>query len=816
MPDARILIVEDEGILALDVQQRLTSLGYPVPGIASTGEEAIQKAAEESPDLILMDIMLPGEIDGVTAAERIHTRFDIPVIYITAYADEDTLRRAKITEPYGYIVKPFKERELHITIDMALYKSKTERKIKESEKRWATTLKSIGDAVIATDRNGLITFINVVAEGLTGWKVEDVMGRKLIDVFNIVNRDTRKPAENPVTKALLEGTIVGLANHTLLITRSGAEIPIDDSAAPIQDDQGTITGVILVFRDITERDRAELERDLTVEFLRLVNRSAGTADLVQAAATFFQAKSGCEAVGVRLKEGEDFPYFEARGFTKEFVLLENHLCGRDASNQIIRDSVGNPLIECMCGNVIGGRFDPSKPFFTSKGSFWTNCTTDLLASTTEEDRQSRTRNRCNGEGYESVALLPLRVSKENLGLLQLNDRRRGVFSAADIALWERMTDYLAVALSRFLAEEAVLRAKEEWERTFNTIPDLIAILDKEHQVVRVNQAMADRLGLAPDRCVGAKCHEVVHGLSQPPEFCPHALTCRDGGEHVTEVHEAALGGDFLVSTTPLCDKKSQLIGSIHVARNITERKQMEEDLRQKSNHLEATNKELEAFTYSVTHDLRAPLRAIEGYSRILIRNVGEKLNEDTRHRLQLIRDNVRNMGQLIEDLLAFSRLGGSAMSPSFLDMRELVDEVWDELRGINPERQLELRRDSLPVIFGDRALIRQVLANLMSNAVKFTSNRKSAIIEIGGNCSGNEICYYVKDNGTGFDMKFYDKLFTVFQRLHSDEEFEGTGVGLAIVQRIVHRHGGRVWAESKVDHGAAFHFCLPASDGLRP
>jgi PAS domain S-box-containing protein len=628
MPDDRILIVEDEGILALDIQQRLARLGYPLPDIASTGKEAIQKAAEGCPDLILMDIMLPGEIDGVTAAEMIHARSDIPVIYITAYADEDTLRRAKITEPYGYIVKPFKERELHITIDMALYKSKMERKLRESEKRWATTLKSIGDGVIATDRGGLVTFMNAVAEGLTGWKLEEILGRKLTDVFSIINRDTRQPAENPVARALLEGAIVGLANHTLLITRDGREIPIDDSAAPIKDDQGNISGVILVFRDITERDRAEQERET--------------------------------------------------------------------------------------------------------------------------------------------------------------------------------------------ADKAVLRAKEEWERTFNTIPDLIAILDKEHRVVRVNQAMADRLGLAPDKCIGARCHEVVHGLSRPPEFCPHSLTCRDGEEHVTEVHEAVLGGDFLVSTTPLSDELGRLIGSIHVARNITERKRMEEELRRKSTHLEAANKELESFAYSVSHDLRAPLRAIDGYSRMLLRDAGGKLDKDAQYRFQVIRDNVRKMGQLIDDLLAFSRLGRAAMSPSLLDMGEMISEVWDELCGINPGRHLELRRGLLPAVFGDRTLIKQCLVNLLSNAVKFTREREPAIIEISGGRDGNEIQYCVKDNGAGFDMRYYDKLFGVFQRLHGENEFEGTGVGLAIVHRIIHRHGGRVWAEGEVDRGATFYFRLPAADNPSP
>ncbi len=281
MSDAKILIVEDEGIEALDIQYRLRSLGYTATDIAFSGEEAIKKAAGTRPDLVLMDIMLHGGIDGVRAADQIRARFDIPVVYLTAYSDEATVQRAKITEPYGYIVKPFKERDMHIAIDMALYKHTMERRVKESERWLATTLRSIGDAVIATGKDGRITFMNAVAENLTGWKLEEVLDLRLIDVFKIVNRDTRRPVENPVTRVILEGTVVGLANHTVLIARDGREIPIDDNAAPIKDDRGNIIGVILVFRDVTERENAEEElRRAYGELERGV--AERTADLAEA------------------------------------------------------------------------------------------------------------------------------------------------------------------------------------------------------------------------------------------------------------------------------------------------------------------------------------------------------------------------------------------------------------------------------------------------------------------------------------------------------------------------------------------------------
>jgi light-regulated signal transduction histidine kinase (bacteriophytochrome) len=225
-------------------------------------------------------------------------------------------------------------------------------------------------------------------------------------------------------------------------------------------------------------------------------------------------------------------------------------------------------------------------------------------------------------------------------------------------------------------------------------------------------------------------------------------------------------------------------------------------------------KQLEAFSYSVSHDLKAPLRAISGFSKILQEDYGPLLEGEAQAHLNSIVRGAQRMGQLIEDLLAFSRLGRNRMSSSSIDMDELARSVLDNLQGDAPERKVECSLQHLPPTRGDRAMIRQVLVNLLSNAIKFTKPAANALIEVG--CSGHEAdlnIYYVKDNGAGFDMRYSDKLFGVFQRLHSVKEFEGTGVGLAIVQRIVQRHGGRVWAQAKVNEGATFHFTLP-SEGM--
>lgn len=268
MPPSRILVVEDESIVALGIEHRLQTLGYEVAASVASGEAAIQQAAETRPDLVLMDIQLQDEMDGIEAARQIRTRFNVPVVYLTAHADHHTVQRAKITEPFGYIIKPFQEHDLHIAIEMALYKHKMESSLAEHERWLVTTLRSIGDAVIATDSKGAIIFMNPAAETLTGWQQAEATGLDLPEVFKLVNEETRHTIENQAAQAMVTGKMLDLGNHTLLISKTNREIPIADSVAPIQDELGNITGAVLVFQDITERKRAEAEREQLITDLQ--------------------------------------------------------------------------------------------------------------------------------------------------------------------------------------------------------------------------------------------------------------------------------------------------------------------------------------------------------------------------------------------------------------------------------------------------------------------------------------------------------------------------------------------------------------------
>lgn len=241
---------------------------------------------------------------------------------------------------------------------------------------------------------------------------------------------------------------------------------------------------------------------------------------------------------------------------------------------------------------------------------------------------------------------------------------------------------------------------------------------------------------------------------------------------------------------------------------IKHRKIAQRSIEKTAAQLELTNKELESFSYSVSHDLRSPLRAIDGYSRMFEEDFADRLDDEGRRLLSVIRVSSKKMGQLIDDLLAFSRMGRKPVDTMKVDMNALVDEVWSEV-CVSSRTALPLKKANLPIAWGDRALLRQVLMNLLANAVKYSSKKPEQVIEITAKQTAHEIVYSVRDNGVGFDMRFYNKLFGVFQRLHTENEFPGTGVGLAIAQRVIVRHGGRIWAESKPDEYTIFNFSLP-------
>ena len=695
--------------------------------------------------------------------------------------------------------------------------------------------------------------------------------------------------------------------------------------------------------DIVKRKKAEKERTIAVDFLRLVNESRNKKDMVQSAVTFFQLHSGCEAAGIRLHDNNDYPYYEARGFPVEFVLAENSLCSHSTTGAVICDSTCNPVLDCMCGNVICGRFDPSKPFFTHGGSFWTNSTTELLASTTEADRQARTRNRCNGEGYESVALIALRVGEDRLGLLQLNDRQKGRFSPEDIALWERLAGHLAVALAKFQAEDMlrgseelyhslfdnmlngiaycrmlfsenqpqdfiylaineafttltglknvvgkrvsevipeirksdpelfeiygrvalsgkperfemyvaalrmwfwisvyspqkehfvavfdviterkkieqkIIKAKKEWEDTFDAITELIFIHDIDGRIIRANRAYEQIAGMSLAELVGRPYYEVFPKSSGPSELCSES---RVSGKSASEdIVIDSIGTAYSVRMYPKLDGEGKYLYSVHVMQDITERKKMREAQIMKET-AEAANKAKSDFLASMSHELRTPLNAVIGFSELMAMGLGGPLTDQQKDYVTDIFTSGQHLLSLVNDILDLSKVEAGKMELEIneFNIESLVKTSIALFKGKAFTQKLQMTFEiakGLGTMIGDERKIKQVLLNLLGNAVKFTPDSGRIHVEATLTADKEFVNFSVSDTGIGISADDRKKLFTPFHQvdMRLTRQYKGTGLGLSLCKRLVELHGGSIWVESEAGKGSQFIFVIPMLPG---
>ncbi|PWU10204.1 MAG: hypothetical protein C5B51_04725 [Terriglobia bacterium] len=615
---SRVLIVEDEGIVATDIRTCLEDYGYEVTGIAASSDDAILEASKTCPDLVLMDVRIQGDPDGIETADILHRRFGVPVMFLTAHSDPETIERAKKTEPIAFLLKPFKKIELVNGIEIALRRVHAERELREQERWLVTAMGSIGDAVFSTDEHGRVRFLNRAAQILTGATLEQALGVPVTEVVQVAPEDLRgfraalglETAENG-SRAKPEYRVVAAAGDTRWITARATKME-GLEGRPIR---------IAVMQDITARKQAE----------RVLRRQSDLLD---------QSR---EPV-----------------FTWEF----------------------------------GGCID-----------YW---------------------------------------------------------------------NHGAERLYGFSREEALGRDPHELLRTSHPmgIPEIDGVLERE----------------------GQWSGELVH-------------TTKDGWEIIVE--------SLMVMVKEPDGRKTVL----ETNRDISERKRVDREIRwlnadlekrvrDRTAQLEAANKELESFAHSVSHDLRAPLRGIDGWSLALIEDYSHQLDQQARQYLDRVRSETQRMGSLIDDLLQLSRVTRAEMERQAVDLTAVARNIAARLREAHADRHIEFEIQPGMMASGDPRLLEIALTNLFSNAVKFTGRRVAARIGFEERLSEGEPVFCVRDNGAGFDMAYASNLFGAFQRLHKMSEFPGTGIGLATVQRIIRRHGGRVWAEAQPDQGAAFYFTI--------
>lgn len=496
-----ILIVEDERIVAMDLARTLRSLGYAVVGTTARAEEAIALVTSLQPSLVLMDIRLAGEMDGIQAAHLIRRQHDVPLIYLTAHSDDETLQRAAQSIASGYVVKPFRASDLRCSIEIALHKHVVDARLRRNEQWLSTALDSIVEAIVATDADGFIRLFNPEAEILTGWARDEATRSTVDAVLTMRAEDTGAALDNPARAVLASRVSRRSAETKVLISRKGQEIPVEERAAPILDAFGRLLGSIVVLRDVSEQRRQQ-------------------------------------------------------------ALIEG--------------------------------------------------------------------------------------------------------------------------LNRDLERRVIERTRE----------------------------------------------------------------------------------------------------------------------------LQQANEALEAFSYSVAHDLRAPLRAVDGFSRLLLEEHADLLQGEPAECLQRIVSSIARMGQLIEGLLALARVGRSELQVGPVNLTSMTLEIIAELRMQNPGLPFGSVVDDGMVVQGDKRLLRTIMSNLLGNAIKFSSKAAAPAIHVGISPGRSGEIYFVRDNGAGFDPNDSHRLFGTFERLHDADEFPGTGIGLAIVRRAIERHRGRIWATTNPGAGATFSFQL--------
>jgi PAS domain S-box-containing protein len=669
----------------------------------------------------------------------------------------DACRRA-VAENAPVRVEAFYAEPLNAWFDVRFYPSTdglsifftdtTERRRADEHVR--LMVEAAPSAMIMVDTGGCIALVNSQTEKLFGYRREELLGRP---VEMLVPERFRALHDSHRVNFLSAPTArpMGVGRDLFGVSKDGVEISVEIGLNPVQSAEGKLTLVSVV--DITERKQAE-------ETKRLLS------SIVECSDDAIIGKS-LDGIVLTWNQGAERIY----GYTPAEIV------GRSISLLIPPDR-SDELPEILGCLKLGRRVEHLE---------------------TERVRKDGERI------FVAVTMSPLK------------DPGGKLVGASTIT--RDLTE-------RKRAEKA-LRLSEERYRSLTLVSDQIVWTANSRGEIEDMPMWRDFTGQCVSEVKGFGWADAVHPEDRERAVGVWTRSVRNVSFFDTEYRLRRHDGQYrfmAVHGVPVLEDNGTIREWVGTCADITERKKAEEEVRhlneelekrviQRTAQWEASNKELEAFAYSVSHDLRAPLRAINGFSRILLEEYAQELSAEAYRYLEVVRKNAVQMGELIDHLLAFSRLGRQSVIKEPVDMRVLVEQSLAELSGEQEGRQVEIVIGELPACNADSRLFKQVVLNLLSNAVKFTRCREKARIEFGtAGSPSDETVYFVRDNGAGFDMRYADKLFGVFHRLHSTEQYEGTGVGLAIVQRIVIRHGGRIWAEGEVDKGATFYFSLPVVD----
>jgi len=667
------------------------------------------------------------------------------------------------------------------------------------------------DPLVTISAEGKVTDVNQATEKATGRSRAELIGTDFSDYFTEPDK-AREGYQHVFAKGYVTDYPLALRH------REGHVTEVLYNASVYRDEAGQVLGVFAAARDVTERNRAEQEvRQLSLQN-RLILDSAGEGiyGLDSNGRCTFANPAALQFLGFKVEEllgqhihslihhtrpdGSPYPEEECpvqAAYKQGVVHRGNDLYWRKAGNSFPAEFISTPILEGekITGAVVAFRDITERKLdeealrrLNRELRAISNCNQTLMRA---EDEQTLLddicRIICDDAGYRMAWVgYPENDEEKSIRLVS----RAGVDSGY---LEQAKLTWADTDRGHGPSGSAIRSGKSVSIQDFDTDPEAAPWRDAALQ-----RGYRSSISL-PLKDESAN----TFGILNIYAAMPNAFTA---GE-IRLLEE--LAGDMAFGIMVLRARIERLQAEAEVkALNL----ELEQRVAARTADLEAANKELEAFSYSVSHDLRTPLRAIDGFSHMLLEDYADKLDDEGKRLLNVVRDNASRMGQLIDDILKFSRAGRLEVNYSEIDMEKMANSVLAELQPSVADGKVQFEIEHIPPARGDSAMMHQVFVNLLSNAIKFSRNSTPAKIRVGCSIEGDEAIYFVQDNGAGFDMQYADKLFGVFQRLHSTTEFEGTGIGLAIVKRIVTRHGGRVWAEGKINEGATIYFALPRGD----
>lgn len=825
--------------------EKLTCL--PVDDLYTTSFKNLFTHPAEA-DKLLCEVLTRGSVEQAPLSFSGNSA--APTVFVDAFCDTD--KSGKATKVFVIATVPALEKPHP---EMALQ---------------ASIVHSSNDAIISKTLDGIITSWNKAAEKIFGYTASEITGKHI----SLLIPSYRQHEEAEIVEKIRQGKVIE-HYETERIKKDGTVISVSLTISPVRDHLGMVTGASKISRDITDRKKTEenLKESLkeTADYKYALDESSIVAITDQKGIIKHVNDNFCKISKYAAHEliGQDHRIINSGYHSKEFI---KQLWVTIANGKIWKGELKNKAkdgtIYWVDTTIVPFLDDKGKPYqyVAIRADITERKKVEDELASSEMHFRSLIENSAEGIAltdelsnniYRSPAAERIMgdVLKENtVNLAHPDDldvikakiaevkkspglpvsfQGRFLHSSGHYIWLEGtltnllhvkgvnaiVTNYRDIS-QRKEVEEKLITSEKIYKTIASSIPgSVICLLDMDYRYFLIEGDMLNKLGYSKEMLLGNKAADVL--TAEVFDGIKHEFKRVLEGETIT-MESTANGYDIISRFIPLKDENNSVYAIMTVAMDITQLKHaqrniielnhgLEEKITERTAQLKKSNEELDAFSYSVSHDLRAPLRGIVAFASILEEEYGNKLDDEAKRIITVIRDSTLKMGTLIDDLLAFSRMGKQGITKVPVDTKALVEELIDE--QLQQRKELDTIRwviKTLPAVEADINMMRQVWINLINNAIKYSGTRERPVIEIGTYIEEKQLVFYIKDNGVGFDDEYKHKLFKVFQRLHNADEFEGTGVGLALVEKIISRHEGRVWAEGKEGEGACFYFALPA------